>query len=62
MCAKQNVQQQGLKINHADQTFYPRLQTAARHIEASLGQNSKFHEKLRINTWGAYNDRVLGQI
>ncbi|THZ80312.1 hypothetical protein D6C84_07552, partial [Aureobasidium pullulans] len=38
------------------------LQTAARHIGASLNQNFKFHEKLRINTWDVHNDRVLKQI
>lgn len=38
------------------------LQTVASHIDASLRQNIKCHEKLRIDTWGAHNDRVLGQI
>lgn len=38
------------------------LQTAASHIDASLRQNAKFHEKLRIDTWGAHNDQVLSQI
>ena len=42
--------------------FYTRLQTTASHIDASLRQNAKFHEKLRADTWGAHNDQVLDQI
>lgn len=42
--------------------MYSSLQTAANLIDASLKQNIKFHENLRIDTWGAHNDQVLGQI
>lgn len=38
------------------------LQTGAALIEASLTQNSKFHENLRSNNWPPYNDQGLSQI
>ncbi|KAG9648457.1 hypothetical protein KCU95_g18015, partial [Aureobasidium melanogenum] len=38
------------------------LQTAARHIGASLSENSEFHKKLHIKTWDAHSDRALGHI
>ena len=41
---------------------YEELGTAARSIEASIDQNSKFHEGLRIENWPRTNDFMLNDL